>query len=118
MYSSAFKDHLTNPRNVGELTNANATAEETNPVCGDRLRLYLRVQDSRIQAAKFLAYGCPPILVCGSALTEMLIGRSIEEAHNISRKDLLAAVGGLPGRKQHAAALAIETLRAALLRPG
>ena len=114
MYSTAFKDHLTNPRNVGELPDANKVGEETNPVCGDRLVLYLRVRAERIEAAQFLAYGCPPSLVCGSALTEMLIGRSVAEAHEITRRDLISAVGGLPGRKQHAAALAIETLKTAL----
>ena len=114
MYSTAFKDHLTNPRNVGELENANALAEETNPICGDRLQLYLQIRNETIEAAKFLAYGCPPTLVCGSALTEMLLGCSIEEARLISRKDLVEMVGGLPGRKQHAAALAIETLKSAL----
>lgn len=114
MYSTAFKDHLSNPRNVGELPNANARAEETNPICGDRLVLYLRIRNKTIEAAQFLAYGCPPTLVCGSALTEMLIGLSVAEAVAISRKDLLAAVGGLPGRKHHAAALAVETLKTAL----
>ena len=114
MYSEQFKAHLTNPRNVGELLDANAIAEETNPVCGDRLILYLRITNETIEAAQFLAYGCPPTLVCGSALSEMLIGRSLDEAHEISRKDLMAAVGGLPSRKQHAAALAIESLKRAL----
>lgn len=114
MYSEQFKGHLTNPRNVGELTDANAIGEETNPVCGDRLILYLRVANETIEAAQFLAYGCPPTLVCGSALTEMLIGQSVDEAHDISKKEVIAAVGGLPARKQHAAALAIETLKAAL----
>ena len=114
MYSETFKDHLTKPRNVGELSDANAVAEETNPVCGDRLRLSLRVAKSRIEAAQFLAYGCPPTLVCGSVLTELLSGISITEAESLTRKDLVDAVGGLPSRKQHAAALAIETLKAAL----
>ncbi|HAF15924.1 MAG TPA: hypothetical protein DCK99_19985, partial [Blastocatellia bacterium] len=103
-----------NPRNAGELANANAVGEETNPVCGDRLRLYLQVKAGRIEAARFLAYGCPPTLVCGSILTELIKGRSVEEATRLTRKDLLAALGGLPSRKQHAAALAIETLRAAI----
>ena len=114
MYSEQFKAHLTNPRNVGELEDANAIGEETNPVCGDRLILYLRITNETIEAAQFLAYGCPSTLVCGSALTERLIGRSLDEAHELSRKDLMAAVGGLPARKQHAAALAIETLKTAL----
>jgi NifU-like protein involved in Fe-S cluster formation len=114
LYSSTFKDHIANPRNAGELANANAIGEETNPVCGDRLRLSLRVSGGRIQAASFLAYGCPPTLVCGSLLTELISGKTIEEAADLTRKDLLEALGGLPLRKHHAAALAIETLRAAL----
>jgi nitrogen fixation protein NifU and related proteins len=114
LYSTTFTEHLTRPRNVGELADANAVAEETNPVCGDRLRLYLRVRDGRVEAAQFLAYGCPPTLACGSVLTEMLQGCSLEEAKRISRQDLVEAIGGLPARKQHAAALAIETLKSAI----
>ena len=113
-YSALCKDHLAKPRNAGELADANAVAEEINPVCGDRLRLSLRVRKGRIEAARFLAYGCPPTLVCGSVLTEQLEGKTVGEAMRLTRKDLLDAVGGLPARKQHAAALAIETLRVAL----
>lgn len=113
-YSDKFKDHLTQPRNAGELSNANAIAEETNPVCGDRLRLSLRVIDGRIEAARFLAYGCPPTLACGSALAEMIEGRSLEEARALTKDQIVKAVGGLPSRKQHAASLAIETLHQAL----
>ncbi|MGI8898456.1 MAG: iron-sulfur cluster assembly scaffold protein [Pyrinomonadaceae bacterium] len=113
-YSAAFKDHLTKPRNAGELAEANALAEETNPVCGDRLRLSLIVRDGRIEAARFLAYGCPPTLACGSVLTEMIQGKSVDEAMQLTRADLLNALGGLPSRKHHAAALAVETLRTAI----
>ena len=114
MYSTQFKDHLSHPRNTGELPGANAIADEKNPVCGDRIRLSLIVSDDKIQTARYLAYGCPPTLVCGSVLTEMVTGKSIGEARNLTRVDLLNAIGGLPSRKQHAAALAIETLNAAL----
>ena len=117
-YSSAFNDHIANPRNAGELPDANATGEETNPICGDRMRLSLRVREGRIEAAGFLAYGCPPTLVCGSILTELITGRTVEEAAVLTRKELVEALGGLPSRKQHAAALAIETLRAALAKSG
>jgi NifU-like protein involved in Fe-S cluster formation len=103
---------------VGELSDANAAGEETNPICGDRMRLSLRVRAGRIEAARFLAYGCPPTLVCGSILTEMITGKTIEEASRLTRKDLVDALGGLPSRKQHAAALAIETLRATLPKAG
>ena len=114
MYSEAFKDHIANPRHAGELPDANAVSEETNPVCGDRLRLSLRVHDGVIEAVNFLAYGCPPTLVCGSVLTELITRKTVEEAMLLTRTDLVAAIGGLPARKQHAAALAIETLRSAI----
>jgi nitrogen fixation protein NifU and related proteins len=117
-YSATFNDHIANPRNAGELPDANATGEQTNPICGDRMRLSLRVRDGRIEAAGFLAYGCPPTLVCGSILTELITGKTVEEAELLSRKELVEAVGGLPSRKQHAAALAIETLKAAIPKIG
>jgi NifU-like protein involved in Fe-S cluster formation len=114
LYSVQFKDHLAHPRNAGELPEANAVADEKNPVCGDRIRLSLIVSDDRIQSARYLAYGCPPTLVCGSVLTELITGKSVDAARKLTRVDLLNAIGGLPSRKQHAAALAIETLNAAL----
>src|SRR5262245_59721851 len=113
-YSAAFKSHLTQPRNVGELADANAVGEQTNPVCGDRLRLSMRIDEKLIGEVRFLAYGCPPTLVCGSALTSLLEGVTVDQAMQLTKKDLLNEVGGLPSRKQHAAALAIETLRTAL----
>lgn len=115
-YSDTFKDHLANPRHGGELPEANVVAEETNPVCGDRLRLSLLIKDGRIEAARFLAYGCPPTLACGSALAEIIQGMSIHDATMLSKTELVAAVGDLPSRKQHAAALAIETLQTALAK--
>src|SRR5688500_9379912 len=113
-YSDTFKDHLANPRNVGELSHANASAEQTNPVCGDRLKLSLRIRNGRIEAARFLAYSCPPTLACGSVLAEMIAGMSVEDAAHHSRGEITARLGGLPARKGHAAALAIETVRTAL----
>ena len=113
-YSDALKDHLANPRNAGELEDADAVAELTNPVCGDRLRLSLRVRDGRITAARFLAYGCPPTLACGSALASVLEGLTLADAARVGRRELVRALGGLPARKTHAAALAVETLHAAL----
>ena len=113
-YSAIFKDHLSNPHNVGELSKADAIAEETNPVCGDRLRLSLMITENRIEQVRYLAYGCPPTIVCGSLLTDLIHGKTVEEATRITRAELLYAVGGLPSRKHHAAALAIETLHSAL----
>ena len=113
-YSPTLKDHVANPRNAGELVGANALGEGTNPVCGDRLKLFLRVQNGRVEETGFLAYGCPPTLACGSALTELIAGKTVAEIKQISRKDLVEAVDGLPSRKQHAASLAIETLHKAI----
>ena len=113
-YSATFKDHLAHPRNVGELPEASVVAEQSNPVCGDRLRLSLIVRDDRIEEVRYLAYGCPPTLVCGSVLTELILGKTTAEAKTLTRNDLLDAIGGLPSRKHHAAALAIETLNAAV----
>lgn len=78
------------------------------------MRLSLLVDNDQIEAARFLAYGCAPTIVCGSVLTEMIIGKTVEDAMLLTRRELVEAVGGLPSRKQHAAALAIETLRMAL----
>lgn len=113
-YSDTFKDHIARPRNAGELADASAVAEETNPVCGDRLRLSLRVRNGRIEAARFLAYGCAPTLACGSVLAEKLEGMLIAEALKLTRSEIVDALGGLSPQKQHAASLAIETLQSAL----
>jgi NifU-like protein involved in Fe-S cluster formation len=113
-YSETFKDHIAHPRNAGELSDANAIAEETNPVCGDRLRLSLRIDNEKIQAARFLAYGCAPTLACGSVLAEMIEGMSTDGAAKLTRRQIIDALGGLSPQKQHAAALAIETLQRAL----
>jgi nitrogen fixation NifU-like protein len=113
-YSAAFTDHLEHPRNAGELADADCVAEETNPVCGDRMRLSLKIRNDRVEEARFLAYGCPPTLVCGSFLSELITGKTITEVSLLSRQLLIEAIGGLPARKQHAAALALETLRSAL----
>lgn len=115
-YSDILKDHLNNPRNAGELADANAVAEETNPVCGDRVRLSLKVIGDRIVVARFLAYGCPPTLACGSALAERLEGLSLAEARALTRQNIIDAVGGLSSRKQHAAALAVDTLQSAIAK--
>lgn len=78
------------------------------------MRLALLVKNGRIETVRYLAYGCPPTLVSGSVLTELITGKTVDEARAITKNDLVGAIGGLPSRKQHAAALAIETLNAAL----
>jgi NifU-like protein involved in Fe-S cluster formation len=113
-YSNTFKDHLAHPRNAGELPGASVVADQNNPACGDRMRLSLILNDDRIETARYLAYGCPPTLVCGSVLTELITGKTVSEARQITKSEVIEAVGGLPSRKHHAAALAIETLNTAL----
>jgi NifU-like protein involved in Fe-S cluster formation len=115
-YSATFKDHLSHPRNAGELLDATVVVEELNPVCGDRLRLSLKINANRIESVRYLAYGCPPTLVSGSVLTELIDGKTIDEARSLTREELIEAIGGLPNRKHHAAALAIEALTQALTK--
>jgi nitrogen fixation protein NifU and related proteins len=114
MYSAQLLDHFQNPRNAGELPDADAVAEIENPVCGDVLRFTLRIQDSRIAEIRFKAKGCVPSMACASALTEMTQGKSIREAQSLTRDELISAVGGVPQASTHAVQLALDTLHAAL----
>ena len=114
MYSSQLLDHFQNPRNAGELPDAPFSAETENPVCGDVVRLSLKVQSGRIAEIRFKAKGCVPAIGCGSAVTELAFGKTIAEARDITPVDVQNAVGGLPPASNHAAQLAIDVLRAAL----
>jgi len=114
MYSPQLLDHFQNPRNVGEIASADAVAETENPACGDVLRLTLKTGAGRISQARFKAKGCVAAIACGSALTEMLTGKTLREAQKLRREDVSAAVGGLPQASTHAAQLALDALAAAL----
>ena len=114
MYSAQLLDHFQNPRNAGDIPNADGTAEIENPVCGDVLRLSLRIEAGRIVEIRFKAKGCVPSMACGSALTEWIAGRTLDEARNLQRDELAAAIGGLPEASTHAAQLALDALSAAL----
>jgi nitrogen fixation protein NifU and related proteins len=114
MYSPKLLDHFEHPRNTGELEAANATAEIENPACGDVLRISLRISDGRVAEIRFKAKGCVPAIACGSAITELVLGRSVEECSQLRRDDVIEAVGGVPQASTHAAQLALETLFAAL----
>src|SRR5579859_546569 len=114
MYSPQLLDHFEHPRNAGELEDPNASARVENPVCGDVLSLQLKVEGGQITAARFKAKGCVPAMACGSALTELMVGKTVIEAAKLRREDLVAAVGGLPEASAHAAALAIDALQAGL----
>ncbi|MFZ0320515.1 MAG: iron-sulfur cluster assembly scaffold protein [Candidatus Sulfotelmatobacter sp.] len=114
MYSAQMLDHFQNPRNAGEIGAADATAEIENPACGDVLRLTLKVSGGRITEARFKAKGCVAAIACGSALTELAVGRTLHEAKKLGREDLIAAVGGIPQASTHAAQLALDALSLAL----
>jgi nitrogen fixation protein NifU and related proteins len=114
MYSAQLLDHFQNPRNGGELSAADAVGEIENPACGDVLRLTLKITSGRIAEIRFKAKGCVPSMACASALTELVAGKSLDEARSLRRDSLIAAVGGLPQASTHAAQLALDTLSAAL----
>jgi len=114
MYSAQMLDHFQNPRNAGEVADADAVAEIENPACGDVLRLSLRINSGRIAEIRFKAKGCVPSMACGSALTELAAGRTLDEVRSLNRDTLIGAVGGLPQASTHAAQLALDTLSAAL----
>ncbi len=114
MYSAQLLDHFQNPRNVGELADADATAEIENPACGDALRLTLKADGDRITEVRFKAKGCVASIACSSALTELIVGRALSQALELRREDVIAAVGGLPQASTHAAQLALDALSAAL----
>jgi nitrogen fixation protein NifU and related proteins len=116
MYSELLLDHFQNPRNAGVIADADATAEIENPACGDVLQLTLKQSAGRIIKAQFKAKGCVAAIACGSALTELVVGKTMDEARQLRREDVNAAVGGLPQASTHAAQLAIETLSVALSR--
>jgi nitrogen fixation protein NifU and related proteins len=114
MYSAQVLDHLEHPRNAGEVLNPDAVAEIENPVCGDVLRLTLKMDGERIAEIRFKAKGCVPSIACASALTELTKGRKVDEAKQLSRESLIEALGGLPSASTHAAQLALDALSAAL----
>jgi len=114
MYSAQIAEHIANPRNVGELENPSGVGDVTNEVCLDRIRLTVRVEGERLTDARVKASGCPPTIAAASALSELIIGRPLQEIRLLSRKDIAGALGHLPPAKAHCAALAIEALRHAL----
>jgi nitrogen fixation NifU-like protein len=116
MYSPQLLDHFQNPRNAGDLPDADATVEIENPVCGDVIRLSVQFDAGRIAQIRFKAKGCVPAMACGSALAEMAQGKTAEEARKFTKEDLVRAVGGLPQGSGHAAHLALDALAAALAK--
>ena len=114
MYSPQLLDHFEHPRNAGEIAEPDASVELSNPACGDVLKLTFKAGGGRIVEARFLAKGCVPAMACGSALTELVRGRTIVDAAQLKREEVEKAVGGLPEASGHASHLAIDALKAAL----
>lgn len=114
MYSAELLDHFQNPRNAGEVENADATVRVENPVCGDILELSLKLDGDRIADVRFRAKGCAPTMACGSAITELVKGKSVQKATEIRREEILRKVGGLPESSSHAGHLAMDALTSLL----
>ena len=114
MYSPTLLDHFQNPRNAGELPAPAIVVEVTNPVCGDIMRLWVALEQGRLRDVRFKTRGCVPAIACGSALTELIKGKSLEEAGRVSAAEVAAGVGGLPPASGHAAVLAEDALKAAI----
>ena len=113
-YSDALIDHFEHPRNAGAMDDADAEAFVTNPVCGDSMRIFLRIEGERVAAASFLTSGCPASIGTSSAATELLTGRTLDEAVALTRDDYADAVGGLPKSKIHCSVLAAAAVREAV----
>ena len=111
MYSETVLDHFHHPRNVGEIPSASVAVEASNPVCGDRMKLWAIVRDGRIQEVKFKAAGCVPSVACGSWLTEAILHKPLEELALVTPGEIVSGLGGLPAASRHAAVLAVDALQ-------
>jgi nitrogen fixation NifU-like protein len=113
-YSAKVMDHFMNPRNVGEIENASGIGEVGNPACGDMMRLYLRIEDGRVVDAKFRTFGCGAAIASSSMLTEMIKGKTVAEAREITNRHVADALDGLPPVKIHCSVMAEEAVKSAL----
>ena len=114
LYSEKVMEHFKNPRNVGEIENPDGVGHVGNPVCGDIMELYLKIKDSTIVDAKFKTFGCGAAIATSSMVTEMVKGKSISEALEISNKAVAEALDGLPPIKMHCSVLAEEAVKSAI----
>lgn len=113
-YSEKVVDHYTNPRNVGKIEDASGIGEVGNPVCGDIMKMFLKIENNIIKDVKFKTFGCGAAIATSSISTEMIKGKTIEEALNLKNTDVVNALGGLPPVKLHCSVLAEEAIHEAI----
>jgi nitrogen fixation NifU-like protein len=114
MYTDKVMEHFRNPRNMGEIPNADGIGTVGNPVCGDLMTMYIKVKDNRIEDIKFKTYGCGAAIATSSMTTELAKGKTLEEAMKITRASVADSLGGLPKVKMHCSNLAADALHAAI----
>lgn len=114
MYSEKVMEHFRNPRNMGEIKDADGVGTVGNPVCGDMMTIYIKVKDNRLEDIKFKTFGCGAAIATSSMITELAKGKTLEEALKITRKDVADALEGLPPVKMHCSNLAADALKAAI----
>jgi len=114
MYSEKVMEHFKNPRNMGEIPNADGVGTVGNPVCGDMMTIYIKVKDNRLEDVKFKTFGCGAAIATSSMITELAKGKTLEETTKITRADVADALGGLPPIKMHCSNLAADALHAAI----
>ena len=114
MYSDKVMDHFTNPRNVGDMEDADGIGQEGNPTCGDAMKIYIKVKDDRIVDAKFKTFGCGAAIAVSSMVTEMVKGKTLDEALAISKEAVANELGGLPPQKMHCSMLGSDALKKAI----
>ena len=114
LYTETVMDHFTHPRNVGEIPDADGVGEVGNAKCGDIMKMYLKIKDNRIEDAKFETFGCGSAIASSSMATELIKGKTIEEALAVTNKQVVDALGGLPAYKLHCSVLAEESIKAAV----
>jgi len=114
MYSEVVMEHFKNPRNVGEIPDADGIGEVGNPACGDIMAFYIKVKDNRLEDVKFKTFGCGAAIAVSSMVSEMAIGKTLEEALKITNKSVIEALNGLPKKKHHCSNLGADALHRAI----
>ena len=114
LYTETVMDHFTHPRNVGEIPDASGVGEVGNAKCGDIRKMYLKIKDDRIEDAKFETFGCGSAIASSSMATELIKGKTVDEALAVTNKQVVDALGGLPAYKLHCSVLAEESIKAAV----